>query len=153
VAERPFLLLGPSRLLASALGGAHALAAAALWLTPLPFAWRLAGSLGLAGHLAWSLRRHAWRTAARSVVELELRDDCSILARPRAGGWVDYQLDGGSFVSPLLTVLRLRPEARRLVCSVLITPDSLDPDSFRRLRVWLRWRYRSPADKRAVAAH
>ena len=153
MAERPVLLLGPSRLLAATLGGAHALSAAALWLTPLPFAWRLAGSLGLAGHLAWSLRRHAWRTAASSVVELELRDDRSISARSRAGDWVDYQVEVGSFVSPLLTVLRLRPKARRLVRSVLITPDSLDPDSFRRLRVWLRWRYRGPADKRAVAAH
>jgi len=103
--------------------------------------------------LAWSLRRHAWRTAASSVVELELRDDRSISARSRAGDWVDYQVEVGSFVSPLLTVLRLRPKARRLVRSVLITPDSLDPDSFRRLRVWLRWRYRGPADKRAVAAH
>jgi len=130
----------------------HALATVALLLTPGPFAWRLAGSLGLAGHLAWTLRRHAWRTTAGSIVELEMHEDCSISARSHAEGWVDYEVEVGSFVSPLLTVLRLGRESRRLVCSVLIMPDSLDPDSFRRLRVWLRWRYRSGADRRAVAA-
>jgi hypothetical protein len=39
-----------------------------------------------------------------------------------------------------LTVLNLaRGDDRRRI-SVLILPDGIDTDEFRRLRVWLRWR-------------
>jgi toxin CptA len=86
------------------------------------------------------------------VVELELREDCSVSARSRAGRWTGYQVSGASFVSPLLTVLDLHADARWRGRSVLITQDSLDADSFRRLRVWLRWRCGGQADQSGAAA-
>ena len=49
---------------------------------------------------------------------------------------------GSTFVSARLTVLNLRPERGRGRNAVLITTDNVDPDGFRRLRIWLRWRYR-----------
>jgi len=138
--------------LARVLGSAHLLAAAALWLTPLPAALPLAGSLALSVHLLWVLRRQAWRSAAASLVELELRADCSVSARSRGGIWRAYRVAGSSFVSPLLTVVNLRLEGARWGRAVLITADSLDPESFRRLRVWLRWRCRGGAQLRGTAA-
>jgi toxin CptA len=134
------------------LAGSHALAAGALWLAPLGATWIVAGNLALGGHFVWVLRQHAWRSAAGSVVELELREDCSVSARSRAGRWLGYQVSGASFVSPHLTVLNLRADARWRARSVLITPDSLDADSFRRLRVWLRWRCGGRADQSGAAA-
>jgi toxin CptA len=151
MAERLSLSLGSSRLLTEILGGAHVLAAAALWLAPLPAGWALAGSLALSVHLAWVLRRHAWRNAAGALIELELLDDCSISARARAGMWEAYRVARSSFVSPLLTVLNLRPEAGGWSRPVLITADNADADSFRRLRVWLRWRCRDGAQVRGAA--
>ena len=45
----------------------------------------------------------------------------------------------GSFVAPWLTIVRWRPPGRRFSRSLVILPDMLDPESFRRLRVILRW--------------
>jgi toxin CptA len=152
MAERLSLRLGSSRHLTQILGSAHVLAAAALWLAPLPAGLALAGSLALSVHLVWALRRHAWRSAAGSLIELELLDDCSISARSRAGIWEAYRVAGSSFVSPLLTVLNMRPEAGGWTRPVLIMADNVDADSFRRLRVWLRWRCRDGAQVRGAAA-
>jgi toxin CptA len=152
MAERLSLRLRPSRALTWLLAGAHAMAATALWLAPFAAAWSLAGSVALATYLVWVLRQHAWRNAAGSVVELELRDDCSVSARSHAGRWTGYQVSGATFVSPLLTVLNLDAQAGWRGRSVLITPDSLDADSFRRLRVWLRWRCGRQADRSGAPA-
>jgi len=151
--EHLSLRLHPSRSLTGLLAGVHVVGAGALWLAPLGATWAVAGSLALGGHFVWVLRQHAWRSASGSVVELELREDCSVSARSRAGRWLGYRVSGASFVSPRLTVLNLRPDAGRRGCSVLITPDSLDADGFRRLRVWLRWRCGGQADQSAAGAH
>jgi toxin CptA len=150
--ERLSLHLGPSRLLAALLGSTHVLAAGALWLAPLPLAWVLAGSLALLAHLAWLVRLHAWRSDAGALIDLELLDDCSVSVRSRTGPWEPYRIAGSSFVSRPLVVLNLRSAVERRTRGVLIAADSLDADSFRRLRVWLRWRWRDGADARVSGA-
>ena len=140
MAERLSLRLGPSRILTGILGGAHFLAAGALWAAPVPVILALAGSLVLAVHLGWVLRHHAWRSARHALVELELHEDCSAAARSQVGEWKTYRVAASSFVSARLTVLNLRPEHGRRLHAVLITGDNVDPEGFRRLRVWLRWR-------------
>ena len=140
MAERLSLRLGPSRTLTGLLGGAHTVAAGALWVTPVPEAWAFAGSFLLAVHLGWVLRHHAWRSARHALVELELGEDSSAAARSREGEWKAYRVAASSFVSARLTVVNLRPERGRGRRAVLITADNVDPDGFRRLRVWLRWR-------------
>lgn len=142
MAERLSLRLGPSRLLAAMLGSAHVAAGAALWLAPVPVVDALACSVALSVHLAWIVRRHALRTEASALIELEVVDDGSVSVCTRAGLRRAYRVAGSSFVSPLLTVLNLRSEGGRWTHPVLIPADSLDADSFRRLRVWLRWRWR-----------
>jgi toxin CptA len=74
------------------------------------------------------------------VVELELYEDCTLSACTGDGRWLHYRIVGSSFLSRVLTVLNLRGESAWGVRSVLISADSVDPDAFRRLRVWLRWR-------------
>jgi toxin CptA len=142
MAEKLSLHLGPSRLLGVLLGSAHVLAAGAVWLAPLPVGCALAASGAFAAHLAWVLRRHAFRSDAGASIELELLDDCSVSVYSRAGVSRAYRIAGSSFVSPLLTVLNLRTGIGHGARTVLIASDSLDADSFRRLRVWLRWRWR-----------
>jgi toxin CptA len=138
--ERLSLRLGPSRLLAAMLGGAHVVAAAALWLAPIPVVYALACSVALVVHLAWVVRRHALRTDAGALIELEVVDGGSVSVSTRAGVRRVYRVGGSSFVSPVLTVLNLRSETGRARHHVLVAADSVDANGFRRLRVWLRWR-------------
>ena len=149
--ERLALRLGASRLLVFALSGAHLLAGVGLWLAPLPLAWAVVGSLGLAGHLVLVLRRDAWRTAAASVVGLELRTDRSARACSPAGLWSDYRVAGSSFTSPVVAVVNLSAAGRGRGRTILIAKDDLDADTFRRLRVWLGWRYGRSSELEAGA--
>jgi toxin CptA len=140
--ERLSLRLGSSRLLAAMVGGAHVVAAAALWLAAVPVIYALACSMALSVHLAWVVRRDALRTDPHALIELDVVDDGSVSVGTRAGLRRAYRVGGSSFVSPLLAVLNLRPEGGRWEHHILIAADSVDAESFRRLRVWLRWRWR-----------
>lgn len=142
MAERLSLRLGPSRLLAAVLGGAHLVAAAALWLAAVPVVYALVCSVALSVHLVWVVRRDALCIDSHALVELDVDDDGSVFASTRAGVRRDYRVCGSSFVSPLLAVLNLRTEGRRWTHHILIVADSVDAESLRRLRVWLRWRWR-----------
>jgi toxin CptA len=100
----------------------------------------IAGSMVVTASAVWSVRGHAFRNAPRSVVELELYEDCTLSARTADGSWLQCRMVGSSFVSRVLTVLNLRTEGAWGVRSVLISADCVEPDAFRRLRVWLEWR-------------
>ena len=149
--QRLSLRLGPSRLLATVLAGAHIVAGAALWLAPVPVIYALVCSVVLSVHLVWVVRRHALRTDDRALINLDLTDDGSVSVCTRAGLRRAYHVAGSTFVSPRLTVLNLRSETAPWTRHVLIPVDSVDADSFRRLRVWLRWRWPGVAQPRAAA--
>ena len=55
-----------------------------------------------------------------------------------ASGFVPAHLLPGATVHPWLTVLRLAIEDDAWL--LVVAPDSVAPEEFRRLRVWLRWR-------------
>jgi len=129
-----------SKRMAAALCAAHAVAAAALWASQLAWWMSAIGTAAIAGSAVWTVRRHAFRTAASALVELELYEDCTLSACTVDGRWLQYRMVGSSFLSRVLTVLNLRAEDAWIVRSVLISADGVDRDAFRRLRVWLRWR-------------
>ena len=129
-----------SNRLAVALCTAHAVAAAALWASQVAWWMSVIGSAAIAASAAWTVRGHAFRTAASALVELELYEDCTLSACTADGRWLRYSMVGSSFLSGVLTVLNLRAEDAWIVRSVLISADGVDRDAFRRLRVWLRWR-------------
>jgi len=69
-----------------------------------------------------------------------------ILRHPRAMEVFDEaglhslgELRDGSLVAPWLTIIRWRPSGARFDRTILILPDMLERESFRRLRVLLRW--------------
>jgi toxin CptA len=138
--------LGRSTRIGVGLAVAHGIAALAAWLTPLPVAVALGGSCVIVGSLIWSLRRHAFRNVKGSVIELDIREDCTVSARLSGEeDWSEYRIDAASFVSAVLTVVSLRSETGRRRVIAMIAGDTLDPNQFRRLRVWLRWRCRKAA--------
>ena len=56
------------------------------------------------------------------------------MGRTRAGAIAD-----GCFVAPWLTIVRWRPAGARFDRTILVLPDMIGADEFRRLRVMLRW--------------
>lgn len=112
----------------------------------LPVAWmRVTGLAALAASLAYSMMRQA----RGRYTGLELDQDGAFRLR-RNDAWLPAHLLD-AFVTPALTVLRLRLENGKSVALTLL-PDNLDKDDFRRLRVNLKWGGRTPPDIPAPAA-
>lgn len=144
--------LQPSRQLGLLLCGGHAGAVALSWAASIPWWASLAVSLAVLASLAFCLRAHALRNGPRAVVGVELRLDGSGAIQDRRGHWREVGVLGSTFVSPLLTVLNLRLSGAGGRRSLIVTPDALGADEFRRLRVWLRWRG-MPADAQGSDNH
>jgi toxin CptA len=134
-------------LLASALLLAHggAIACAVLFL---PGWWMPAlATAALATSLVFHIRRDALQLSGHSVIELILKDGdrCEFILRN--GEALAGNIEGSTFVAPLLMVINLRPEGRGRRRSAILLPDSAPAEDLRRIRVWLRHRVRpdSPA--------
>lgn len=140
----------PSRLLALILVTAHALALFALFsVLPLWAAVACAVPLGIS--LGYYLLRDAWLRLNKSCIGLE-PDGEGLAIVLRDGSRLPCIVLKDSVVTPLLTVLRLRPEDGRWARAVVILPDSMDVESFRRLRVWLKWGGLATASSEAAPA-
>lgn len=119
-----------SRRLGLLLAVLHSLALAGLWLAALP-AW--ARILGTAAVVL-----SCWR-GRRAQAAITLR--CEADGRLEIGqdqDWQSVEILPGSVVWPWCCTLRLRGTGFRRSLTVL--SDSLDAETFRRLRVWLRWK-------------
>ena len=123
--------VGPQRLLGTALTGLHGLAVAALWLAQLP--------ISLQGACTVALLLSLWHYCKpRAPLGLRCHKDGK-LEMKSGGGWILLTLEAPPVLLPWLTVLRYRQSAEKLPDSLVITPDALPAEDFRRLRVWLRW--------------
>jgi Membrane-bound toxin component of toxin-antitoxin system len=123
----------PSRVLASALVLTHALACAAAWVSLSGWLRYLVCGAILAS-LAQALRR-----TLHPALSLELNEDGRVSWRNRDGTWHEGRLGGSHFVSAGFAVLKLEIAGLRRK-RVILMADSVPPEDFRRLRVWLRWR-------------
>ena len=143
-APRVRIALGPSRILAAVLSLAHALALAVILIVTMPvWAKLLVGSV-IAASCIWSICHAALLRTAHAIIELVIGEGGRVSCRNRTGTWREAQTLGSSFVTPWLTVLNLRLEGSWLARHVVILPDSVDADAFRRVRVLLRWARTAP---------
>lgn len=133
------ITLKPSPRLAWLLGIAHAAAAGAVSVLELPAWLTVALVVALAAHGVLQTLRLALLRRADAVVAVEAGRASGVPFRTRNGTWQAAQLLGSTYVSPALTVLNLKPVGARRARHVVILPDAVDADDFRRLRVWLRW--------------
>ena len=140
--------LRPSRTLAVALAVGHLLALVAA-ATGLPSAAASLVVLGLALSLYHHLRL-AMHRSALAVAALTLSADGRFAVADPAGGWLPAELRHSAVPAAWLTVLAARDRTGRSRTAVIL-PDAVDPEAFRRLRVWLRWRMTSPARGREGA--
>ncbi|MGH8657468.1 MAG: protein YgfX [Gammaproteobacteria bacterium] len=122
--------------LACAFGLTHLAAFIVVLLQPLALLSKaaLATAVVLSGALA--MRRHLLFLGA-SIVAITLKPDGTFLVRLANSDVEKGELSPGAFVHPQLTVLvfKLSRKRRRVL---LLTPDNVDAEGFRRLRVRLR---------------
>lgn len=115
------------------------LTAVAISLADLPGLIQLALAVGLLGAMA----RAAWQWR-RTLPGLRIKADGQIQLDAGNSGWQHVALLPGSFVSPGLSVVRLRtPNSTQ---PLVLLPDSASRDALRRLRLSLRWAPRTHLD-------
>ncbi len=130
--------LQPSRYLAAVLVVVHGSALAVLFPLTLPVWARTALAIVILFSLAYHLRRDALLSSRIAVMALLLEEEQAVLTL-RGGDQLAGQVLRTTLVTPFLTVLNVRPQGARLARSVVILPDSLNAESFRQLRVRLKW--------------
>lgn len=138
--------ISPSVRLALALCLVHGIAAALLWLVPIPALGRAVFTLAIAISLVYVLARDATLHAAHAIVALELDDSGTVFFQTRDGRRVECALLGSSYVSSSLTIVSLRPRGGAGTRRVVLVEDNVEPRNFRRLRTWLRWKRGVPDD-------
>ncbi len=109
--------------------GATAILIAFVPLPPgcAPFAWLLVGAL-------------AWREWHRlPPAALIVRLDATLTLLWRNGTAVDAHRVNGGYLCSWLAIVEWREPGRRRRQALMVTPDMLDAESFRRLRVQLRY--------------
>lgn len=91
---------------------------------------------------AWAVDRIvvvALRRGPRAVRRLELRGDLTLLVVTGDGCAHAGRVHRDSYVGARLSTLVWRPYGRRRARAILLLPDMLPADDFRRLRVLLRY--------------
>ena len=126
------------------LAGATAAGLSLLYL-PWTVAWVVCAVLPLYG---WKvLRLHALQQHAASITALRCEPG-ALGYRLNSGEWLSGNVAAGGLVSRWLTLVRVRdyaepPQNRYLV----LVPGRLSADSYRRLRVHLRWNLKQPGNR------
>lgn len=122
-----------------AIGANTAFAAAILLVLPAPAWLTLPAALVVGGwaHLAW--RRYGTRNARSAVVELMLSTDGVVVVRRRDGRMIAGCVQPRTFVHPWMTSLSWKPDGAVHTRHLLLFPDMLDGDVYRRVRVLLRY--------------
>jgi toxin CptA len=139
-AWRVVLAIGPSRRAEAWIAGLEVATVTAVLAMTAPWLLKAALVVAVVAEAVRAARRHAWQEGPGGLrrlvvdlagrIELELADGTVVVGR----------VAEGSFVAPWLTIVRWRPEGARMSRAVVIAPDAVDAQAFRRLRVLLRWR-------------
>lgn len=135
--QRQFKLQS-SYYLAAMLIVVHGITLAALFPLALPGWTKMALASLILFSMAYHLWRDAWLSAPSACVALVL-DGERVVLTTHGGEQLEGQVLRDSLVTPFLAVLNVLPKGARLARSVIALPDSLDAESFRQLRVCLKW--------------
>ena len=130
--------LHPSRIFSALLFSVYSLAILIVLILPIADWGRAALVVLLLCALVYYLRRNAWLSLPSSPVAIRIAGkDITLLVRD--GSELTGQVGSDSVVTPMLTILNILPQGKRIVRSVVIFPDSMDAERFRELRVLLKW--------------
>ena len=131
--------LRPSWILAAILVVAHGAAITVIALVGMPLWLQLILIAALVGSLAFEIKTVLLR-APDAVVTLEFASDDTLTIQTRRGNWIRCEVLGSTYVTYFLSILNLNEQGGGRTKRVVILPDSIDAEDFRKLRVWLRWK-------------
>ncbi|MFO1305730.1 MAG: protein YgfX [Burkholderiales bacterium] len=147
-----YVPLGPSRLAGACIGVAT-LATLAVVLTFPVSPWQHAGLCAAVLASAWvAFERIAARRTPDAVIEVRVAHDLLIVVMRRDGRLVAGRVRPSTCVSSALTSIVWRRNGAWLSRTILVLPDMLPPEDFRKLRVMLRYA-RSGLAQDAPASH
>jgi hypothetical protein len=135
--DRVEAALCPSRAAAAFILASAAATLVIVLVIPLAVMVRL-GLVFLVGSMTLHAYRREARRADRAIGTMRI-DVCGDIEVERRGSPLRGTIRAGCFVAPWLTVIRWRPQHRCFDATILVLPDMLPADGFRRLRVLLRW--------------
>ena len=131
--------LGPSRV-AGAVIGAMTLATLVVVLQFPITPWQHAVICAIVLASAWvAFERLAVRATPDAIVQLRLAPDLLIVVTRGDGRLVGGHVRSSTCVSAAMTSIVWRPDGARWSRAILVVPDMLPADEFRRLRVMLRY--------------
>ena len=110
-----------------------------IWMLPLPVAGLLALTLIVLCWTGYYLLLDANLSSKRSCVAFRLEGQDEIVLVLRSGTHLSGRVSADSLVTPFLVILNValnEPRGRR---SLLVMPDTMGAESFRHLRVALKW--------------
>lgn len=131
--------LRPSRFLALLFVLLCALSLVSIWALPLSFAGLLAFTLIVLCWTGYYLLLDANLSRGSSCVAFRLEGQDEIVLVLRSGTHLSGRVSADSMVTPFLVVLNVVLKERHGRRSLIILPDAMGADSFRRLRVALKW--------------
>ena len=91
------------------------------------------------GSTVHAFRRHALRRGSDACTGLRLAPNRLVAVRTGDGRLTAGHVRSSTFVASWLTTVVWRPDGVRWSRSILIVPDMLSAEDFRRLRVMLRY--------------
>ena len=112
---------------------------ALIFLTPGPCALRIVAATWIACAALESIHAAALHRGRRGIRAIHVIRAGEISVRDDGGAWQAGVLRDGSFVAPWLTIIRWRAQGGRFDRTLVILPDMVPAEDFRRLRVMLRW--------------
>lgn len=142
----PTLLIRPRRsaILTGFIILTHGLAIACL-LVSLPLWVGALAAIGVVYSLVYTLNRHALMTADDAITELAWEGNGDWILVLRNGVRLSAQLLRSAYLHAGLVVLNFVLNGRNR--SIILLPDTLDPDTFRWLRVRLQLHHYKVADQ------
>jgi toxin CptA len=133
------VVLSPSRIAGAGIG---VLAAATIALTialPLQPLVQLAMSAAVVVWAGWSFHVDALHRGRIAVTDVRLAPDLILVVCMGDGSLLAGQVRASTYVGAWVTTIVWRPDGRRWSRAILVLPDMLPEEEFRRLRVMLRY--------------
>ena len=133
------VVLSPSRIAGAGIG---VLAAATIALTialPLQPLLQLAMSAAVVAWAGWSFHVDAFHRGRIAVTDVRLAPDLILVVCMGDGRLIAGQVRPSTYVGAWVTTIVWRPDDRRWSHTILLLPDMLPEEDFRRLRVMLRY--------------
>jgi len=137
--------IGPSRLVLSGLLGLCGAALLSVAIATIPLLVRIPAAIGLVAASSLAIRRYALLHSSDSVVSIQPMAAGNCILRTLSEGDMEATILPDSVAWPWMLLLRFTSGGKRLPVSVVVLPDSVAKEDWRRLSIWLRWQASEPA--------